>query len=151
MRFYTIFLLLSLTLLSCTETKEPEFRQIRNFGLRSLTNTGARIGFEVEYYNPNGFGVNVKEAVADISLNNIPAGRFLQDSLVNVKAKSHFSIPFTGEIALKDAMKLDLRKLASEEVLLKADGTVKLGKAGVYISKPIKYEGRHRLEEIPGQ
>src|SRR5687768_5886154 len=109
MRFYTILVVLAITLLSCSETKEPEFKQVRNFGLRSMTATGARVGFEVEYYNPNGFGVNVKEAVADISLNNIPAGRFTQDSLVNVKRESYFVILFSGEIALKDVAKLNLR------------------------------------------
>ena len=133
---------------SCKDVKDPEFRRVDNFGVKNLSFQDATIGFEVTYYNPNNFGVNVKEAEADVYIDSLFIGKFSQEKLVDVKEEAEFSIPFTGKIPLEKALEFNFKDLSKREVLLKAEGTAKVGKAGVYITKPIKYEGKHRLDEI---
>lgn len=143
-----ILFLITLSTLGCQQVKEPEFRQIEKMGLKNLDFEKATVGFTVTYYNPNNFGVTVREAEANVYLDSSYLGKFVQDSTVAVSKNSDFSIPFSGTIPLQTALKMNLQNLAQKDVLVKADGSVKVGKAGIYISRPIHYEGMHRLDEI---
>ena len=135
-------------LASCSDVKDPEFRRVDNFGVKKLGFQDATIGFDVTYYNPNSFGVNVKEAEADIYIDSLYVGKFAQDQVVNVNKAAEFSIPFSGRVSLQQALNLDLQDISSRDILLRAEGTAKVGKGGIYITKPIKYQGMHRLDEI---
>ena len=144
--------LLSLIILAgCTKIKEPQFRRIDGFRLKNFGLQEAVIGFNVTYYNPNSFGVTVKEAGADVYLDTIYLGKFVQDSTVSVKKNSEFSIPLSGSVSFQKILNFDLQKLSQREVLLKANGSVKVGKAGIFITKPFNYQGKHKLEDISFQ
>lgn len=145
----SFFLCLALGLLmGCKEIRDPEFRRIEDFSLKNFGLLQANIGFRVTYFNPNNFGVNVKEAEADVYVDSVYLGKFKQDSLVNVLKDAEFSIPLSGTISYQTAMNLDLQNLSNRNILLRADGSVKVGKAGIFVTRPIKYEGVHRLDEI---
>jgi LEA14-like dessication related protein len=133
---------------SCTKVKDPEFRRVENFHLKNFGLQEAVIGFNVTYFNPNNFGVTVKEAEADIYLDSVYLGKFVQDSSISVKKNAEFSLPLSGSVALQTALKLNLQDLDKREVLLKADGNVKVGKAGIYVSKPFHYQGKHRIQDF---
>ena len=128
--------------------KEPEFRRVDSFGLRKIDFEKATVGFEVTYYNPNNFDVNVKEAVADVFVDSIFLGRFNQASIVHVTKNGEFSISFTGDVPITKALQLNMNDLKNNTVLLRAEGSVKVGKAGIYVTKSIKYIGHHKLDEI---
>ena len=145
---YAALLPLMLFMFGCQDVKDPEFRRVDNFGVKNESFQDATIGFEVTYYNPNNFGVNVKEAEADVYIDSLFIGKFSQDKLVDVNKEAEFSIPFSGKVPLQKALEFNFKDLSSRDVLLKAEGSAKVGKAGVYITKPIKYEGRHKLDEI---
>src|SRR5215213_6663035 len=132
MKWTYLTLLLLAGAMSCTNVKDPEFRRIEKFGLRKLGLSEATVGFHVTYYNPNNFGVSVKEAVADIYIDSVYLGKFTQENSVDVRKNAEFSIPFTGAISLQTALNLKLDDMARKDVLLRADGTVKVGKAGIY-------------------
>lgn len=132
----------------CKDVKDPEFRRVENFGLKNLSLQEATVGFSVTYFNPNDFGVNVKETEADIYLDTVYMGRFTQDANVNVDKNAEFSIPLSGKIPLQKARDLDLQNIGNREILLRAEGATRVGKAGVYVKKDIRYEGRHRLSDI---
>jgi LEA14-like dessication related protein len=141
-------LLLLIVLAGCTKIKEPQFRRIDNFRLKNFGLQEAVIAFNVTYYNPNNFGVTVREAGADVYLDSIYLGKFIQDSTVSVKKNSEFSIPLSGSVSFQTVLNLDLQELSQREVLLKANGSVKVGKAGIFITKPFNYQGKHKLEDI---
>src|SRR6476620_3389683 len=141
-------LLLAGSFMSCKEVKDPEFRKVDEFGLRNLSLQDATVGFNVTYFNPNDFGVTVKEAEADIYLDSTYMGKFTQDTAIEVRKQSDFTIPFSGTVPLRKAMELNLESLSQKDILLKAEGNVKVGKAGIYVSRPIHYQGLHRLDEI---
>ena len=132
----------------CAKIQEPQFRRIDNFHLKNFGLQQATIAFNVSYFNPNNFGVTVKEAAADVYLDSIYLGKFVQDSLIAVNKKSEFSIPLSGSVSLQTVLNLNLPALAQKEVLLRANGNVKIGKAGIFISKAFVYQGKHRLEDM---
>lgn len=135
-------------LASCTSVKDPEFRRVENFKVKDFGLQEVTVGFQVTYFNPNKFGVTVKEAVADIYMDSVYVGKFAQDSLVEVGGNSNFSIPLSGKLTLGTALKMDLQNIGSRKIYLKADGSVKVGKAGIFVTKPFDYEGNHSLNEI---
>jgi len=149
MRLKTLLpLLLIVFFTGCTKIKEPQFRRVDNFHLKNFGLQQAVIAFNVTYFNPNNFGVTVKEAAADVYLDSVYLGKFVQDSTIGVRKNAEFSIPLSGAVALQTVLNLNLQELSQREVLLKANGNVKVGKAGIFITKPFTYQGKHRIEEI---
>jgi LEA14-like dessication related protein len=138
--------LMTLGWVGCRDVKDPEFRRIENFRVKSMGLSHATVGFTITYNNPNNFGVSVKEAVALVMLDSVSIGEFRQDSSISVRKSSDFSIPMTGTITLGTIRQLNIPELAFKEIPVQANGTVKVGKAGVYVTKPIQYQGRHRLD-----
>ena len=132
----------------CSKIQEPQFRKVGNFRLKNFGLQQAVIAFNVNYFNPNDFGVTVKEAAADVYLDSVYLGKFQQDSAIGVKKDAEFSIPLSGAVSLQTVLGLDLRDLSKRDVLLKANGSVKVGKAGIFITKPFSYQGKHRLDDI---
>lgn len=142
--FFYAFVLL----MGCTKIKEPQFRRIDNFHLKNFGLQEAVVAFNVTYFNPNNFGVTVKEATADVYLDSLYLGKFVQDSTIGVKKNGEFSIPLSGSVSLQTVLNLNFRELSKKEVVLKANGNVKVGKAGIFIAKPFNYQGKHRFEDI---
>jgi LEA14-like dessication related protein len=131
---------------ACGKIKDPEFRRMESFGVKSFGIQKIDLGFKVTYYNPNNFGVNVKEAGADFYIDSVYIGKFVQDSPVEVSKNAEFSIPFSGTVPIATALKLKLNDLASRDLLLQANGTVRVGKAGVFITRPFTYTGKHKVD-----
>lgn len=131
---------------SCSKVKDPEFRRLENFEVKKLGIQQVDIGFKVTYFNPNNFGVGVKEAVADFYIDSVYIGKFTQDAEIEVSKNAEFSVPFSGAIPLAQALKLRLNDFTNRDLQLKANGSVKVGKAGVYISRPFTYSGKHKLD-----
>src|SRR5690242_20493214 len=107
MNFKTCLLLILVTALcACTNIREPKFRRFDSFRVKSFGLQKVDVGFKVTYFNPNGFGVNVKEAVADVYVDSIYLGKFSQQELVSVDKNAEFSIPLSGSISISEALKL---------------------------------------------
>ena len=145
---WLLSLLAVVLLYGCAKVRDPEFRRVDKFRLKNFGLEKVTIGFNVTYFNPNNFGVTVKEAEADVYMDTTYLGKFVQESTVGVNKNAEFSIPLSGEVSLQTALKLNIQELGSKPVLLKANGSVKVGKAGIFVSKPVRYEGRHTLDDI---
>lgn len=130
---------------SCGKIIDPEFRRLENFGIKKIGLEETTVGFNAVYNNPNNFGVTVKEANFDIYVDTVYLGKFTQPSTVDVNKKAEFAIPLEGRIGFQQAMKFNLPKLIGKEVNVRAEGSVKVGKAGIYITKAVKYQGRQRI------
>jgi LEA14-like dessication related protein len=148
MKLKYIPLLFLLVFFGCAKVQDPKFRKVGNFRIKGLGLGQTKIGFNLTYFNPNHFGVTVKQAEADVYIDSTYLGRFTQDSAIVVNRNAEFSIPFSGAIALQTALQMDLQNLGNRDIFLKADGSVRLGKAGVFVTRPVHYQGKHRLDEI---
>ena len=148
MKRYFFALLAVFCLGGCSKVLDPEFRRLEHFRLKNLGLVESSIGFNVTYLNPNNFTVTAKEAAIDLYLDSVFLGRFTQDSAVAVSKKSEFSIPFTGRISMQKALSMNFENIGNRDILVRAEGNVKVGKAGIFVNRPVKYEGRHRLDQI---
>lgn len=138
----------ALVVAGCSKIKDPEFRRLERIGVRNVDLEKAIIGFSVVYFNPNNFGVGVKEAEIDLYADSLFLGKYVQEQSIAVNKNAEFSIPFIGQISFRRFQNLNPDVLSGKSVLLRAEGSVKVGKAGIYISKAIRYSGRHQLNEL---
>lgn len=140
------FLVVCAVFLSCEKVEEPQFKKLEGFGVKKLSLKETVIGFKATYFNPNSFGVAVKEAAFDVYIDSIFLGKFTQPQEIVVQKNAFFSIPMEGKISLEKALQFNIPNLIGKEVSVRADGIVRLGKAGVFITKNVDYRGRHKLD-----
>lgn len=145
---YLLIVAATLLLVSCAQLKEPEFKRIDKFRLSGVSLTSATIKLNVVYHNPNSFSMAVKETGADVYLDGIYVGKFQQDTLIDVGRNQEFSIPISGSVGLDKLLQLDLRNIGQREIKVAAQGSTKVGKGGIYITKPFSYEGMHRVGDV---
>lgn len=142
-----LFLIVAvISLHSCAKVEEPVFRNVQNFKVKKLGLQEAQIGLNVVYFNPNKFGVQIKEAALDIYFDSTFIGRFTQPTSVGVERKADFSIPLEGSIPLSKVLQLKAGDIINKEVQVRAEGSVKVGKGGIFVDRDIKYNGRHKLD-----
>ena len=141
-----LFAVIMILSTSCGKIQDPEFRKLQSWKVKKIDFEKTDLGFSITYFNPNSFGLNVKEAEADFYVDSVFIGKFRQDREVEVKKNQEFSIPLSGSIPMATALKLDLKSLATKNISIRADGSVKLGKAGVFVTKPFTYNGKHKLD-----
>src|SRR5687768_4612290 len=135
MKSFLFLAALLLLLASCTRIENPQFRRVEHFGVKKFGLQQAVIGFDATFHNPNKFGVTVKEAVFDFYADTVYIGKFVQPKEITVNPRGEFSIPMEGTISWLKALDPEVQRMAGRQVLLRADGNVKLGKAGVFINK----------------
>lgn len=143
-----VIFLTAVGIFGCSKIEEPEFREIRNFKIKSLGLKEVIVGLGMSFYNPNDFTVSVKETGAKVYLDSVFLGDFKQDTIVPVGSKVEFTIPLSATIPVATFFKLNLKDIHKRDVLIQADGSTKVGKAGIFITKAVRYSGRHRLSEI---
>jgi hypothetical protein len=134
-----------LLLSSCGKVQDPEFRRIDNFGLKKLGFSESIIGFDVVYFNPNRFGLSVKETMLNVFVDSMQIGTFNQVRQIEVANEQEFRIPLEASVSIEKALDLNIPGLVGKEVLVSAEGTTRVGRAGVFITKDIRYSGRHKI------
>ena len=138
------FLLLILSAISCKKPVAFDYRDIRNFKLQSFALDKARVSMDLVYFNPNNYGVNLKNVKCDIFLDSSYVGKFALDTLMHIPKNAEFSVPASFEVDIKGILRNSITALF-KEVKIGARGTTRVGKGGFYINVPINYEGKHKL------
>ncbi len=139
------FLVVTILLSSCREPKELEYRDFKNLSTEKLGFSTSTIKLDLIYFNPNNFGLELKRTDLDIFVNGNYLEHTSQEYLIHIPRKAEFSLPLSIEVDMKNAYKNALPALFGQEVLVKVTGSVKLGKANVYKSFPVNYEGKQKF------
>ncbi|MFI5133602.1 MAG: hypothetical protein ACHQEB_04660 [Chitinophagales bacterium] len=135
-------------LLSCRSIKEPIYKGIDNLQLKSLALNQSTLSLNMNYFNPNKSGIKLKEAEGDAWMDSTYLGHFHMDTLIQIYGNTAFSIPVKLDVDMKNAVKNVLNAIFSPEIVLKIDGKAKIGKAGVFVRYPIRYEGKQNIAEM---
>ena len=106
----------------------------------------SKVSMDLVYFNPNNFGVNLKNVDCDIYLDNTYVGKFLLDTTMHIPKNAEFILPASMDVDMRNIFKNTLNVLFSREVLIGAKGTTRVGKGGVFVTIPFNYEGRHKVE-----
>jgi LEA14-like dessication related protein len=130
---------------SCRAPKELEYRDFKNLSSESLGFSSSTLKVDLIYYNPNNFGLQLKRTDLDIFINGNLLGHTAQDYQINIPRRGEFILPLKIEVDMKNAYKNAFPTLFGKEVMVKIIGKVKVGKANVYKSFDVNYEGKQQF------
>ena len=134
-----IFGFMMVILSSCHAPKDLVFKEFKNLSLDQLNFAGANLKVDLVYYNPNNFGLSLNRTDLDIFVDNTLLGHSSQDVQVSVPKRGDFTIPLTINLDMKNILKNGLTSFLNKQVSIRALGSVKVGKAGVFKSFPVDY------------
>lgn len=129
-------------LTGCQKPQSFEYRGIQNFKIDSLGFDHSVISMDLVYFNPNNFGVDLKNVNCDVYVEHNYLGKFVLDTLMHIAKKSEFFIPSKMTVDMKNLFKNALTTFFSTDVLVEAKGTTRVGKSGIFITVPFSYSGR---------
>lgn len=127
---------------SCSSPKALEYRTFHNFSIKSLGFSNSTIAMDLEYYNPNNFGLQLRSTDLDIFINGNMFGHSSNDTLVNIPRRSTFILPIKFDVDMQNIFKNAWSTLLGKEVTVKLTGKLKIGKANVFMSLPVNYESK---------
>jgi hypothetical protein len=138
-------LLLLLVFGSCKKPDGFEYRDLKNFKVDSLGFEESAISMDLVYFNPNNFGVDLRNINCDVYVEHNFLGKYILDTTMHIAKRSEFVVPSKMNVNMKNLFKNTLTSLFSRELLLEVKGTTRVGKAGFYITVPFTYSGRHEF------
>ena len=151
-KIITPFLLVFiLALSSCSTPKFLEYKDYRNFGIEKLDFNNSQIKLDLEYFNPNNFGLQLKRTDVDVFINNNLLGHSASDTLIRIPRKSSFILPIRFDVDMQNLFKNAWNTLVGNEVTVKVTGSVKVGKANVFMSFPVNYEEKQKFSVFGDQ
>jgi len=130
---------------SCQAPKELVYRDFKNLTVEKMGFASTTLKVDLIYYNPNNFGLQLKYTDLDIYVDNNYLGHSSQDYQITIPRLAEFTMPLAIEVDMKNLLKNAIPTLLGKDVMVKVTGTVKLGKANVYKTFPVSYEGLQRF------
>lgn len=140
LRHIILFICTILLLVFCSPPKALEYREFKNLSIEKLGFASSAVKMDLVYFNPNNYGLQLKRTDLDVYINNTYVGHTSQEYQVTIPRKEEFSIPIQIEVDMKNLLKNGITLLFNKEVTVKLTGSVKVGKANVFISFPVNYE-----------
>lgn len=137
-----IFMAMIVAFMSCSSPKAIEYKSYRNFSIENLGFANSTIKLDLEYYNPNNFGMQLRNTDLDIFINGSLFGHSSTDTLIPIPRRDSFFIPIKFVVNMQSLYKNALNTLLGKEVLLKVTGKVKVGKANIFMYFPVNYEAK---------
>jgi Conserved secreted protein len=132
-------------ILSCSAPKELEYQDYKNLHVEKMGFTSSKVNLDLQYYNPNNFGLQLRRTDLDIFINNVFLGHSASDTMINIPRRDTFLLPIKFDLDMKNMFKNAWNSIVGTEVTVKVTGKIKVGKANVFMSMPINYEGKHKL------
>lgn len=139
-KYCWIYIVVFTAFLSCSSPKALEYKTYHNFSVDKFGFNNSTISLDLQYYNPNNFGMQLKNTDLDIFINGILLGHSSLDTLIRIPRRDTFSIPVKFDVDMQNAFKNAWNTLMGKEVLVRLSGKVRVGKANVFMSLPVEYE-----------
>jgi LEA14-like dessication related protein len=149
-RLLLILIPAAIFLVSCktSNIREPEYREIQNVHIENVGLLQTTAGFDMVYYNPNDFSVQLANARGDIYIDNMYFGRFGIKDKVSVGKRKEFVVPALIKMDNISAIKNHREIFQKKQAMIRIEGFATVRKAGFNKEVPIKYEGIQDLEKL---
>lgn len=141
--FSCLFMLL--LQLGCSTPKALEYREFKNLSIERLGFASSFVTMDIVYFNPNSYGLQLNRTDLDIYINDVLLGHTAQEYQITIPRQDTFAIPLKIEVDMRNLLKNGLNVLLKNEVMVKVTGTVKVGKANVFIGFPVRYESLQKF------
>lgn len=135
---YSIFIFIGF-LTACNKPQSFDYRGMQNLKVDSVGLIKSRISLELVYFNPNNFGVELRNINCDVYINHNYLGKYILGTLMHIPKRSEFIVPSSMQVDMKNIYKNALNTILSNQVLVELKGTTKVGKGGVFITFPFDY------------
>lgn len=139
-------LLVLLPVSSNAQLKSIDYLDIESFRIHNTTAQEITVVLNLRFYNPNRYGLTLKDGDVDAWINSNYLGKAIMDEKTRIPARDTFVIPATLTAPLDKIFTNILELLANKTIRVKLDGTIKAGKAGIFIRVPVRYEGEQQLD-----
>ncbi len=144
---YSLFILaISFSMSSCRAPQELVYKDFKNFSIEKLGFSNSEVKMDLIYYNPNNFGLQLKRTDLDIFIDGNYLGQTAQEFQVSIPKRADFTIPLMIKVDMKNVFKNAISSFFGQEVMVRIIGKVKVGKANVYKSFPVTYEGKQKFQ-----
>ena len=137
-KFYCF--ILTLAILSCSSPKALEYKTYHNFSIQKLGFNTSSVKLDLEYYNPNNFGMQLRNSDLDIFIDGTLLGHSSFDTLISIPRRDTFILPIKFDVDMQNIVKNAWSTLIGKEVLVRLTGKLRIGKANVFMSLPVNYE-----------
>jgi LEA14-like dessication related protein len=128
--------------MSCASPKAVEYQTYHNFAIQKLGFNSSSISMDLQYYNPNNFGLQLRSTDLDIFIDGNLLGHSSLDTLLLIPKRDTFSIPVKFDVNMQNLFKNAWNTLTGKEILVRLAGKVKVGKANVFMNIPVDYESK---------
>lgn len=135
-----LFLILPFILCSSTCNKKvltPEYKGIKNVKLRTLNMSNAAVQFDLEYFNPNNFVIDIKETQLNVYINDQFVALAEQPTITQIPKSNVFLFPVIAHFDPIKVLGLAFKNIFSKSIKLTLQGNARLGRGGVYMKVPI--------------
>jgi LEA14-like dessication related protein len=139
MRLFIFLLAVLISLIACNKPQSFEYRGMQNLKIDSVGLIKSKISLELVYFNPNNFGVNLRNVNCEVYINHNYLGKYVLDTLMRITKRSEFAIPSSMQVDMKNVYKNSLNTLLLKQVLVELRGTTRVGKSGIFITVPFNY------------
>ena len=141
MKSYSLlYLIASIAILSCSSPKQLEYQTFNNFAVDKLGFNNSTVSLDIVYYNPNNFGMQLRNSDMDIFVDGSMLGHSSIDTLIRIPRKDTFSLPVKFDVNMQNIYKNAWNTVTGKEVTVKLVGKIRIGKANVFMSFPVNYE-----------
>lgn len=139
-------LLVLLPVSSFAQLKSIEYLDVERFRIHKATTQDITVVLNLRFYNPNRYGLTLKDGDVDAWINSNYLGKAIVDEKTRIPARDTFVIPVTLTAPLDKIFTNVLEFLTNKTIIIKLDGSIKAGKAGIFIRVPVRYEGEQQLD-----
>ena len=130
---------------ACNKPQSFDYRGMQNLKVDSVGLVNSKISLDLIYFNPNNFGVELRNVTCDVYINHNYLGKYVLDTLMHIPRHSEFFIPSNMEVDMKNIYKNAFGALFSNQVLVELKGTTRLGKAGIFVTVPFNYSAMEKF------
>lgn len=145
---FCLFLVLSaIVFTGCKKPQALQYIDFQHFRVSEIVKGKSDISADLKFYNPNPYKLRLKRAEMNFYVNDQYFGHSVLDTLMIIPRLDTFTVPVAvKDVELKKVLLNGLGALLTKEYSVKLDGAAKIGKAGVYFTFPLRYEGKQRLD-----
>ena len=139
MRLFILLAAFIIFMTSCHKPQSFEYRGMQNLKIDSVGLVNSKISLELIYFNPNNFGVELRNVNCDVYINHNYLGNYALDTLMHIAKRSEFILPSSMLVDMKNVYKNAFGTLLSQQVLVELKGSTRVGKSGFFITVPFDY------------
>jgi len=140
-----IFFISSFIFSACKAPKELEYKDLKNIRIEQIGASATAVKMDLAYYNPNNFSLQLKRTDLDIFIDGSFFGHSRQSTRITIPKRANFEIPLQIDVDMKNIFKNLFSSAFNKEVVIKVTGRVVVGKANVFKSFPVNYEGKQQF------